>query len=44
MSGGRGVANHSVIDSVAFGLPLLYSKQPPDLYKSGINNDTKPQE
>lgn len=36
--------NHSVIDSAAFGLPLLYGKQLPDLCKSGINNDTKPQE
>ena len=36
--------NHSVIDSVAFELPLLYNKLIPDLCKSGINNDTKPQE
>lgn len=27
---GRGVGNHLVIDSAAFGLPLLYNRQPPD--------------
>ena len=32
---GRGVGNQYIIDSVAFGLPLLYNEQPPDHYGQG---------
>ena len=35
MLGGRGVGNKYIIDSVAFGLTLLYNDQPPDLFGQG---------
>lgn len=34
--------NHLIIDSVGLSdVSVLYNQQPPDLYKSGINNDAK---
>ena len=35
MLGGRGVRNHYGIDSAAFGFPLLYNRQLPDLLSQG---------
>ncbi len=34
---GRGVGNRFIIDSVVFGLPLLYNRQPPDI-RQGFND------